>query len=55
LFLQVWAENWHNGSYPTKVYIYKKVVNRYNNSLSVEIVCKAHSQKAKAGYYFFLN
>jgi hypothetical protein len=48
LFL-VWNEFWKNGSYPAKVYVYKKVLNRYNNSLSVEIICKTHSQFAKAG------
>ncbi len=47
--LEDWSEDWYNGSYPTRVYIYKKVLNRYNNSLSVEIICKTHSQNAKAG------
>ena len=44
-----WTEDWYNGSYPARVYIYKKVLNRYNNSLTVEIICKTHSQNAKAG------
>ena len=48
IFNLVWTETWSNGSYTTRVYIYKKVLNRYN-SLTVEIICKAHSQNAKAG------
>ncbi len=46
-----WTENWYNGTYAGRVLIYKKVLNRYNNSLSVEIICKVHAQHAKAGEY----
>ena len=42
-------ENWYNGTYPDRVYVYKRVLNRYNNTLTVEIICKVHAQNAKAG------